>query len=103
VLQRCQKYSDASEPLQREVPVCVWMTRRVGPKIAPQILPVTVYVGRDGKIVEKMFGLKGRDEIEDNVKELLAVVSRCAFNVRATDLLQYEPAQKSDHPDRGCQ
>ncbi|HYL11512.1 MAG TPA: TlpA disulfide reductase family protein [Terriglobales bacterium] len=36
-----------------------------------QFLPVTVYVGRDGKIVEKVFGLKGRDEIEDNVRKAL--------------------------------
>jgi thiol-disulfide isomerase/thioredoxin len=36
-----------------------------------QFLPVTVYVGRDRKVVEKVFGLKGRDEIEDNVRKAL--------------------------------
>jgi len=36
-----------------------------------QFLPATFYVGRDGKVVEKVFGLKGRDEIEDNIKKAL--------------------------------
>ncbi len=37
-----------------------------------EVLPVTVYVGRDGKIVEKVFGVKGHDEIEDDVRKALA-------------------------------
>jgi len=36
-----------------------------------QFLPATFYVGRDGKVVDKVFGLKGRAEIEDNVKKAL--------------------------------
>jgi len=36
-----------------------------------QFLPATFYVGRDGKVVDKVFGLKGRDEIEDNIKKAL--------------------------------
>jgi peroxiredoxin len=36
-----------------------------------QFLPATFYVGRDGKIVDKVFGLKGRDEIEGNIKKAL--------------------------------
>jgi len=36
-----------------------------------QFLPATFYVGRDGKVVDKVFGLKGRTEIEDNVKKAL--------------------------------
>jgi len=36
-----------------------------------RVLPVTVYVGRDGKIVEKVFGVKGHDEIEDDVRKAL--------------------------------
>jgi len=35
-------------------------------------LPATFYIGRDGKIVEKVFGLKGKAEIEDNIKKALA-------------------------------
>ena len=31
-------------------------------------LPVTIYVDRDGNIVDKVFGLKGRGEIEDDIK-----------------------------------
>ena len=37
-----------------------------------QFLPATFYIGRDGKIVDKVFGLKGRGEIEDNIKKALA-------------------------------
>jgi peroxiredoxin len=37
-----------------------------------QFLPVTVFVDRDGKIVAKVYGLKGRGEIEDNIKKSLA-------------------------------
>jgi peroxiredoxin len=37
-----------------------------------QFLPATLYINRDGKIVEKVFGLKGRGEIEDNIKKALA-------------------------------
>jgi peroxiredoxin len=35
-----------------------------------QFLPETFYIGRDGKIVDKAFGLKGRGEIEDDVKKI---------------------------------
>jgi peroxiredoxin len=37
-----------------------------------QFLPATFYIGRDGKIVDKVFGLKGRGEIEDSIKKALA-------------------------------
>ena len=36
-----------------------------------QFLPATLYVSRDGRVVGKMFGLKGRDEIEGNIKKAL--------------------------------
>ncbi len=36
-----------------------------------QFLPVTIYVDRDGKVVDKVFGLKGRGEIEDDIKKAL--------------------------------
>jgi len=38
---------------------------------AVQFLPATFYVGRDGRVVDKVFGLKGRDEIEDLIKKTL--------------------------------
>jgi peroxiredoxin len=34
-------------------------------------LPATFYIDRDGKVVDKVFGLKGRGEIEDLVKKIL--------------------------------
>jgi peroxiredoxin len=37
-----------------------------------QFLPATFYIDRDGKVVDKVFGLKGRAEIEDNIKKALA-------------------------------
>jgi cytochrome c biogenesis protein CcmG/thiol:disulfide interchange protein DsbE len=36
-----------------------------------QFLPESLYLDRDGKIVNKMFGLVSRSEIEDNVKKAL--------------------------------
>jgi peroxiredoxin len=36
-----------------------------------QFLPATFYIGRDGKVVDKVFGLKGRGEIEDDIKKAL--------------------------------
>lgn len=36
-----------------------------------QFLPETFYIGRDGKIVDKAFGLKGRGEIEDDIKKII--------------------------------
>jgi peroxiredoxin len=35
-------------------------------------LPTTFYIGRDGKVVDKVFGLKGKGEIEDSIKKALA-------------------------------
>lgn len=35
-------------------------------------LPETFYIGRDGKVIASAFGLKGRGEIEANVKKALA-------------------------------
>jgi peroxiredoxin len=37
-----------------------------------QFLPETFYIDREGKVVDKAFGLKGRSEIEDNIKKALA-------------------------------
>ena len=35
-------------------------------------LPTTFYIDRDGKVVDKVFGLKGRAEIEDLVKKIVS-------------------------------
>jgi peroxiredoxin len=37
-----------------------------------QFLPSTFYIGRDGKVVGKVFGLKTNNEIEENIKKTLA-------------------------------
>ncbi len=34
-------------------------------------LPETFFIGRDGKIVDKIIGLKGKGEIEDSIKKAL--------------------------------
>src|SRR5262249_47761976 len=36
-----------------------------------QFLPETFFISRDGMVLDKMFGLKGRAEIEDTVKKVL--------------------------------
>ena len=36
-----------------------------------QFLPETFYIDRNGKIVDKAFGLKGRGEIEDDIKKII--------------------------------
>lgn len=36
-----------------------------------QFLPESFYLDKDGKILERAFGLKGRGEIEDNIKKAL--------------------------------
>jgi len=37
-----------------------------------QFLPESFYIDRNGKVLDKAFGLKGRGEIEDNVKKIIA-------------------------------
>lgn len=36
-----------------------------------EFLPETFYISRDGKVLQKVFGLKDRNEIEDDVKQVL--------------------------------
>lgn len=36
-----------------------------------QFLPATFYIDRNGKVVDKIFGLRGRSEIEDLVKKIV--------------------------------
>jgi len=38
-----------------------------------QFLPETFYINRDGKLVDRAFGLRGRGEIEGNVKKILGL------------------------------
>jgi thiol-disulfide isomerase/thioredoxin len=40
-----------------------------------QFLPETFYIDRSGKVVDKAFGLKGRGEIEDDIKKILGANS----------------------------
>jgi peroxiredoxin len=37
-----------------------------------QFLPETFFLARDGKIVDKVFGLKSKSEFEDTIKKILA-------------------------------
>ena len=37
-----------------------------------QFLPSTFYIGRDGKVMDKVFGLKTKNEIEENINKTLA-------------------------------
>jgi thiol-disulfide isomerase/thioredoxin len=40
-----------------------------------QFLPTTFYIDRNGRVVERVFGLTGKGEIEDNIKKALAGAS----------------------------
>jgi peroxiredoxin len=40
-----------------------------------QFLPATFYIGRDGKVIDKVFGLKGKHEIQDDIKKALELSS----------------------------
>ena len=44
----------------------------VGDAYGVQGLPTTIYIGRDGKIIDKVVGLVSKSEIEDNIKLALA-------------------------------
>jgi thiol-disulfide isomerase/thioredoxin len=44
----------------------------VGDAYGAEFLPTTVYIGRDGKIVDRVTGLASKSEIEDNIKKALA-------------------------------
>jgi peroxiredoxin len=44
-----------------------------------QFLPATFYIDREGKVIDKIFGLKGRGEIEDDVKKALSQHSSVAM------------------------
>ena len=37
-----------------------------------QFLPENFYIDRNGKVVDRAFGLKGRGEIEDEIKQIIA-------------------------------
>ena len=37
-----------------------------------QFLPENFYIDRNGKVIDRAFGLKGRGEIEDEIKKIVA-------------------------------
>jgi thiol-disulfide isomerase/thioredoxin len=53
-------------------------------------LPESFFIGRDGKVVDKIIGLKGMSEIEDSVKKALSTQSASS---QASAVPQAEPAQ----------
>jgi cytochrome c biogenesis protein CcmG/thiol:disulfide interchange protein DsbE len=56
-------------------------------------LPESFFVGRDGKIVDRIIGLKGRGEIEDSVKKALSTEAAKA-NALARAVRENGPVQK---------
>ena len=50
-------------------------TEHVGDSYGVRVLPATIYVGRDGKVAEKVPGAKEHDELEAKVKK--ALMPRC--------------------------
>jgi cytochrome c biogenesis protein CcmG/thiol:disulfide interchange protein DsbE len=56
-------------------------------------LPESFFIGRDGKIVDKIIGLKGKGEIEDSIKKALG--TEAAKNEASAQMLRENgPAQK---------
>ena len=51
-------------------------------------LPTTYYIGRDGKIVSRVFGLVSHSEIEDNIRAALKQGPAVALNSTATAAAQ---------------
>jgi len=49
-----------------------------------QFLPTTFYIDRKGRVVERVFGLTGKSEIEDNVKKALATTSSPSQNAQVS-------------------
>jgi len=47
-----------------------------------QFLPTTFYIDRRGRVVDRVFGLVGKSEIEDNVKKALATAAAPAQNAQ---------------------
>jgi hypothetical protein len=51
-------------------------------------LPESFFIGRDGKVVDKIIGLKGKAEIEDTIKKMLnspAATSQTASTAPVTE------------------
>jgi len=49
-------------------------------------LPESFFIGRDGKIVDKIIGLKGKGEIEDSIKKALETQTGNSAAVSSDDL-----------------
>jgi thiol-disulfide isomerase/thioredoxin len=56
-------------------------------------LPESFFIGRDGKIVDKIIGLKGRSEIEDSIKKALGTEA-AKSEASALTMREIGPAQK---------
>lgn len=48
-------------------------TDAVGDSYGASFLPTSVYVGRDGKVVDRVYGLVNRKDIESNIQKTLAM------------------------------
>jgi thiol-disulfide isomerase/thioredoxin len=51
-------------------------------------LPESFFIGRDGKIVDRIIGLKGRADIEDSIKKALSTQASASQTETAPQLLQ---------------
>ena len=51
-------------------------------------LPETFFIGRDGKIVDRIIGLKGRSDIEDAIKKALSTQASSRSPEAASEVLQ---------------
>jgi peroxiredoxin len=61
-----------------------------------QFLPATFYIGRDGKVIDKVFGLKGKHEIQDDIKKALALSSAPVIATPAAQLVPATPGKATN-------
>lgn len=60
-----------------------------------QFLPTTFYIDRQGKVIDRVFGLVSRKEIEDNVKKALSTSSAAeSAPVEAADTANADPGER---------
>jgi hypothetical protein len=55
-------------------------------------LPETFYIGRDGKVVEKIIGLKSKSEIEESIRKALV-------QIPAISVAETKSSSPVEHPE----
>ena len=57
------------------------------------VFPESFFIGRDGKVLDKMIGLRGKAEIEDTIKKTLKTQPATSQTAAATETPQPQKRQ----------